>query len=425
MPQPNFSPAFEAWLQALPDHEREYEIALLQGELNPAPTVDPSQAYSQGGNIAREAYAGVHGERPQALTPSQETELMALEQREGRLRNIPMYAPGSLGTDMRHNRFGIDTRSLNTGMANFALSLINRERNRRLAGDPRKLEQAQQKGGRAGELLQILAGRPQTAAIHSGPVDAAMASEAGRLASEAERLGREGLGVRGRAGQLRGQQQARQEYDQGMIEWLEKVAPGLGERIMKHDMDADLIRRREDRDVRGDRRDHDYRMERLEREYELRGKLEGARNTLRSNPGSSAARGAVWSEVYTLAKTQVPEYTTLPGQIQNAQQMLRHHVNNRPIGNPGSTLYDQWERSRKELERDIEKLTEDYAKASRDVHRELRRMRFDDLVPVVEDMEQQVLDGPGFEEPSIDRGRGIPGLPSGAPQPIDTGIEWQ
>lgn len=427
MPQPQFSPAYDAWIQALPEHEREYELALLRGELGDPVTVDPSQAYQHGGEVARDAFTGIRGERPEPLSRSEQVELAGLQERETRLQPIPMFAPGSLGTDMRHNPFGVDTRGFSTGLANFALSLVNRERNRRLAGDPRKMEKADQKRGRAAELLETLSQRPQTAVIHSGPVDAAMGAEIASLASEAERLDRAGQGVRGRAAELRGRVEAGQEYDQDMIDWLERVSPGLGERILKHEMDTDLVRRREDRDVRADRRDHDYRLERMDREYELKENLDRARAGLKSSPGSSAARGAVWSEVYTLAKTEVPEYTLLPGQIQNAQMMLRHHINNRPqFGRAGSPIFDSWEKTRKELEKDIEDLMGEFKGASRRVHNKLQELRYGDLVPVVREIEEEIIGSPSqFEPPTIDRSRGIPGLPSGVPQPIDTGIQWQ
>lgn len=440
MSNPTGSPAFLAWLEGLPEHEREAELAFLRGEFGNTPTIDPANAYGRAGEISADLFGDIRGSRPVGLSPSEQNELSRLQEREARLQPAQLFAPGALGSDMRNNPFGVDTRGISTGLANFALSLVNRERNRRLAGDTRKIDEANNIRSQAasfaepdvspqvqrpGQLLGRQAGVTDMAGQVSNDIQAQSPNVVRNMLGEAESLEREGLGVRGRAGQLRARQEAAQQYDEEMISWLERVSPGLGERILRHASEESLIRQREDRDVRAASRDDAYRRGRLNLEYQLREGLERSREALRANPEDPQTRSAVWSEVYTMAKTLVPEYTILPGQIQNAQMMLRNHINNRPSFSGGS-VHDAWVEQRKELEENLAGLIGKYQDASREVHRQLQNLRYGDLTPVVEEIEEEVVSGTGsFDLEGIDRRRGIPGLPSGVPQPIDTGIEWK
>lgn len=235
----------QIYLNQLNPIDREYEEQLLEEAFaGPRAMVDAIERTrgrrTQEGDDERDPlrYAREHsvpyvrdfvsqllGERPELSDEDRAT--LSREERVLR-RNQPLepFAPGSLGSDMRHNPYGLDTRTLNTALGN----LIRRARN------------------------SIRQNRAEDAMERMGP-----------------------------AASTRAQQQ---EFDEQTMKLLERAAPNVFNRLTGYAIETDLIDRREDRDDRMAERDQEYRLERerfvaerRERQARLESRLRNERET--------------------------------------------------------------------------------------------------------------------------------------------------
>lgn len=371
MPRNNFLNAHQAFLEGLPEHLRDYEEAMLQeGQQATQEATRGGReggstrgAFRQAGDVARETFRDMRGGRPQGLSRGEQAELRAKEAEEARLQPARQFAPGTLGTPASGNPFSLDTRGAVTGLSNFAISLVNRDRQRRLVGDPDRLGEAAEKRQRAESLLDnLVAGDGTGAGAGRDSIGRAPLSEAATMGAvqdleqQADEIEREHGGVSTRAGELRQRAQAPQQFDEDLTSFMDEVVPGLGERILRHEQESDLIDQREERDIRADEREldrdvqrHEHTMNEIRERAEQDRLTEDHKNELRDNPGM--LHDVNYSQLRDLIESSHPEVPLLENRLEAVNRELSGMDQFERQGHPERV--EELEEQREELENRI------------------------------------------------------------------------
>lgn len=228
--------------------------------------------YPEYADVATQIATQFMGERPDPLTEDDFREMNRLARRAQRLQPMRSFSPNEFGRGVPGNPYSVDTSRLQSGVANLASALINRERNRRLLGDDEALEQyrtrqrdlqAQLDGLETGPLVSglIPGGR-----LDIGRPESAEARRIREELADAERGIRENQGVLEPLSRLQNQQKQGLAHDEVFRE-LFKGFVDQGTRVAA---DRAGVQAREARDIRADNRRHALTVDRLDREQENR-----------------------------------------------------------------------------------------------------------------------------------------------------------
>ncbi len=247
------------------------------------------------------------------ISEDEKSVLHQLNQRANRLGPMNMARYGEVGGGaIPGNPYSVDRRGLFTGLNNLAVGLINRERNRRVEGDPKAVARAERRASTLNKELEGIRNK-------ENPSESDM-KRAERLEKRINRQERRAGRYTGFKETLDGLRQLQTKEDarqEDIRSFINRIAPEHARIIFQDNLeDNRLNRSRRHITDDADRKLQDDLKLIQERGNQDRLTLR-ERNRLENDPNSPQSKQIVYSELNRIMNLLNPDLSLLPGEIQN------------------------------------------------------------------------------------------------------------